>query len=110
FDSAVKSSKSKLYNDDGLTSEAFEKGRYEIINFSSETAQDQLQIHIDLDKGNILSVDKKINLIVHNLDRKPKKIRLNGEKVRTHFDKKTKSLTLDLICGNIKSNKVIIRL
>lgn len=110
FDSAVKSSKSKLYNDDGLTSEAFEKGRYEIINFSSETAQDQLQIHIDLDKGNILSVDKKINLIVHNLDRKPKKIRLNGEKVRTHFDKKTKSLTLDLICGNIKSNKVIIHL
>jgi oligosaccharide 4-alpha-D-glucosyltransferase len=76
FDNDVKKSNGKLYNDDGETPNAFEKGKYEIINFKSEYKKNWLTLEINNEIGkNYKSSSKKINLIIHNVSDKPKKVK-----------------------------------
>ncbi|MFK5959246.1 MAG: glycoside hydrolase family 31 protein [Lutibacter sp.] len=76
FDETVSESEDKLYNDDGETKNAYEKGLYEIIEFESEYKNNRLHIEIEHELGgNYQFSSRKINLIIHNISRKPKKIK-----------------------------------
>ncbi|HEY0045889.1 MAG TPA: TIM-barrel domain-containing protein [Flavobacterium sp.] len=110
FDSDAKSSKARVYNDDGITAEAFEKGRYEILNFTSKVEGDQLLLHLDLDKGNINSTDKKLNIIIHNLDKKPRKLRVDGKKVKSNWDKKQRIFKFNATCKSEDPKEITIHL
>ncbi|MCK4562477.1 MAG: DUF5110 domain-containing protein, partial [Flavobacteriaceae bacterium] len=88
FDADVKNSYGKLYNDDGATPNAFEKGQFELLNFKSTLSGKYLVIEIDSEIGkNFDAQHKEISLIVHNISVKPKKIK--GYKFEWNSDRNT---------------------
>ena len=90
YDKSVISSKSQLYQDDGKTSEAFEKGLYEILDFETVVKKKSIILTIDTAIGSeYKSQDKKMNLVVHNFSEKPEKIISNGKKIKFEYANNT---------------------
>ena len=78
FDETVTNSSGKLYNDDGATPNAFEKGQYEILNFTSANSGKSLIIKLTTTNGkNYTSTDKNVSVSIHNI--KAKRIFVNGQ-------------------------------
>jgi len=76
YDPSVSTSQNIVYNDDGMTPNAFEKGNYEIIELESKVRNAKLDIEFEIESGvKFNSKTKKIQLIVHNLISPPKKAR-----------------------------------
>ncbi|MFK5890347.1 MAG: glycoside hydrolase family 31 protein [Flavobacteriaceae bacterium] len=76
YDADTQKSKGKLYNDDGKTPLAFENGKYEIILFSSTVTENRISLKIVTELGSKMTLsDKTLNLIVHNIVKKPKKVK-----------------------------------
>ena len=91
FDDSVKTSSGKLYNDNGETPQAFEKGQFEILNFNSNNNGNTLVLKLTANVGkNYLSTDKNVTIVVHNL--KAKRIFINGQE--TIFKTNNESLFL----------------
>jgi alpha-glucosidase (family GH31 glycosyl hydrolase) len=102
FDTSVKESEGILYNDDGETPKAFEKGTYEILNFESNYNNHKLTIEIETKTGkNYQSLPKEINFKIHNLFKKPERVKGYSFKwnVNNHI--------LDILVPNVKSSKKI---
>ncbi len=107
FDKSVKESKGHLYNDDGETPNAFEKGRYEILNFESEYKNHKLYIEIEPKIGKNYQFSKKmINLLIHNISKKPKKVTGN---VFT-WDENNQTLLIPVLLNNPSVKKIKIKL
>ncbi|PQJ74074.1 TIM-barrel domain-containing protein [Polaribacter gangjinensis] len=82
-DATVVESERKLYNDDGITANAFENGSYEILEFEAEMEKKWLEIDIESEIGSQwISSEKEITLIVHNINWSPKKIKINGKNIK----------------------------
>jgi oligosaccharide 4-alpha-D-glucosyltransferase len=82
YDEKATSSTGKLYNDDGVTPNAFEKGAFEILNFSSTVTAKEITLKINTTVGkSFSSADKNVTLLVHNISVKPTKITINGVNV-----------------------------
>jgi oligosaccharide 4-alpha-D-glucosyltransferase len=78
FDESVANSTGKIYNDDGLTTNDYEKGAYEILNFSSSNKGKVLTIKLNTETGkNFQTTDKTVSLLIHNS--KAKRIFVNGQ-------------------------------
>ena len=88
FDASVKESKREFYNDDGLTANAFEKGKYEILEFESELTKRCLEIDFEAEFGKEWkSSEKEIKLIIHNLIGIPRKVKVDGKRVQSFIRK-----------------------
>ncbi len=78
----TKQSKSnyKLYNDDGETPNAFEKGKYEMMDF--DAINDAKLLQISLSKQTTIddykNMNNQVHLMIHNLTKKPKNVKING--------------------------------
>ena len=106
FDEAVKESKGKLYNDDGETTNAFEKEQYEILYFKSEFKKDCLTISIAQEIGkNYTFSSKEISLILHNISKKPKKIK--GHKFI--FNEKDNTVVIPILLNNLTEKLIKIK-
>ncbi len=93
FDDSVKTSTGKLYNDNGESPEAFEKGQYEILNFNSNNNGNILVLKLTATVGkNYVSTDKNVTVVLHDL--KAKRIYINGQE--TIFKTNNESLYLPL--------------
>jgi len=105
MDITVKQSNGQLYNDDGNTSNAFEKGKYELLKFKSKVTSKCLTINIATEIGKTFkAIDKEISLIVHNIQKTPKKV-----KGYTYtYDSVTKQLKIQVPYNNT-SKKVAIK-
>jgi oligosaccharide 4-alpha-D-glucosyltransferase len=80
FDETVKNSSGKLYNDNGETPQAFEKGQYEMLNFNSNNNGKELVIKLTATVGkNYTSTDKTVSVLIHNI--KAKRIFVNGQEM-----------------------------
>ena len=78
FDESVANSSGKLYNDDGTTPNAFEKGQSEMLNFTSANNGKTLVIKLASTTGkNYTSTDKNVSVLIHNI--KAKRIFVNGQ-------------------------------
>lgn len=83
FDTSVRESKRTLYNDDGLTAKAFEKGKYELLELNTGMLKNYLIFNLKSNYGKEWKPSKKnIKLVIHHLDKKVKKIKINHKKVR----------------------------
>ncbi|MDP5105304.1 MAG: DUF5110 domain-containing protein, partial [Polaribacter sp.] len=83
FDASVKKSEREMYNDNGLLSNAFEKGAYEILEFEAEITKRSLEIDFEAEFGkNWNPSEKEITLMLHNINWDPKKIKVNGKRKR----------------------------
>jgi len=80
FDEKTSKSSGQLYNDDGQTPNAFEKGTYELLQFNSSVAPRELTLVLQTKTGkSFVSGDKNVSLQVHNLDSKKIQISVNGK-------------------------------
>jgi alpha-glucosidase (family GH31 glycosyl hydrolase) len=106
FDETVAESEYELYNDDGATPYAFEKGMYEIIEFESEFKKNCLTIEIENDLGeNYQFSSKEIKLILHNISKAPKKIK----GYNYQWNETSKILTVDVSLNNSKEKNINIK-
>jgi len=81
YDATVKKSERILYNDDGLTANAFENGAYEMLEFEAEIEKKYLEIDIEAEFGDHWNQQKKeIELVVHHINWTPKKVKVNGKR------------------------------
>ncbi|WP_299158481.1 TIM-barrel domain-containing protein [uncultured Tenacibaculum sp.] len=109
-DASVEKSKRELYNDDGKTAKAFEKGKFELITFESQSDKKSLKIKLTSEKGNLYtSVEKEINLIIHNVATKPSKVKAGREKVAINWNAKTKVLKIPVTWKTKTSKKINIK-
>jgi oligosaccharide 4-alpha-D-glucosyltransferase len=80
FDLKTAQSSGKLYNDDGTTANAFEKGEFEVLNFNGSTDGKVVTVKLNTDIGkNFSSSDKNVALIVRNI--KAKSVTVNGKAI-----------------------------
>lgn len=78
FDASVTNSSGKLYNDDGKTPNAFEKGQSEMLNFTSTNDGKSVVIKLASASGkNYAAVDKNVNVLIHNI--KAKRVFVYGQ-------------------------------
>ncbi|WP_159950969.1 TIM-barrel domain-containing protein [Polaribacter septentrionalilitoris] len=83
FDASVKESERTLYNDDGLTANAFEKGKYEQLEFEVELKKRYLEIDLEAEFGkNWNPEQKEVKLILHNINWQPRRIKVDGKRLR----------------------------
>ncbi|MEL0643818.1 TIM-barrel domain-containing protein [Olleya sp. Ti.3.14] len=97
FDASVTNSKRTLYNDDGATKNAFEKGSYEILEFEAETTAKLLEFEFEAETGaNYKTTTKNIDVVIHNFPKAPKRIKNNRKKVDFSYNETTKTLRFNL--------------
>ena len=93
FDKTVKESEYVLYNDDGKTPDAFEQTLFEEIEFESEFKKNSLAIEIEPDFGvKFAPYNKQISLVIHHLKSQPKKLKINGKKVKFEWEENFKEV------------------
>lgn len=106
FDETIKESEGHLYNDDGETPNAFEIGKYEMLNFESEFKNKRLQIEIEQKLGTHFEFSpKEIKLIVHNIPSKPKKVKGHN----FEWDKENNTLTVLISLKNSDDKNLKIK-
>ena len=97
YDESVITSTSQLYNDDGLAPNAFEKGNYELLQFESEIEKGNLEIEFESIIGSeYTSNDKQINLTIHNINKSPKRIKVNNKKADFNWNESSKTLIIPI--------------
>ena len=97
-DAAVNKSHGKMYNDDGATSHAFENGKYEILKFESELGKKGLEIEFEIDKGvDYQFTNKHIELIIHNIKKSPKQIRVNRKRIAFKWNNTENNIVIPLV-------------
>ena len=90
FDASVKKNKRNIYNDNGLLSNAFEKGKFEILEFEAEITKRCLEINFEAAFGKYWKPEnKEITLIIHNINWNPKKIKVDGKRALNTSEKNT---------------------
>lgn len=95
FDESITESETKLYNDDGLTREAFEKGQFEIMEFEAEHHGKTLTFELENETGKQFSAQtKKIELVMHHILTAPKSIKRDGKKMKFEYDEQKKILKI----------------
>ena len=106
FDESVNESKGELYNDDGETPNAFEKGLYEMLHFKSKWKKKSLTIEIETALGgNYGFSSKEINLIVHNISKKPKKVK----NYNFTWNKEKSQVTIPVSMGKVSEKTIKIK-
>ncbi|AXO81841.1 DUF5110 domain-containing protein [Olleya aquimaris] len=97
FDTSVTESERTLYNDDGSTKNAFEKGNYEILEFEAETTSNNLELEFEAEIGvNYSASTKQIDVIIHNFPKAPKRIKFNRKKIEFNYNEVSKTLTFQV--------------
>jgi alpha-glucosidase (family GH31 glycosyl hydrolase) len=82
FDAKTPSSQGKIYQDDGATPNAFEKGAYEILNFKANNTSKEVTITFTPEVGKTFqSTDKNVTLLLHHLDSKVSTVSVNGKEI-----------------------------
>ncbi|WP_282136447.1 TIM-barrel domain-containing protein [Seonamhaeicola maritimus] len=111
LDAFVGESEQKYYNDDGKTPEALEKGDYEIFEFKSEFKNSRLEIEFEAEIGDRFNTESKnINLIIHNVKKQPKRIRVNGKKALINWNNKTKTMSVPIKWNTSEEIEIKIKL
>ena len=95
YDTSVKESSGEMYNDDGETTNAFEKGEYELLEFEAENKKRWLEIEFEAEIGkNYSSKNKTIDLVIHNIQKQPKRIKVDGKKISIVWNLQSKMLSI----------------
>ncbi|GAB2770972.1 glycoside hydrolase family 31 protein [Actinomadura fibrosa] len=107
YDPSAEKSTGNLYFDDGQTSRSYEKGLFELLNFSSEISENEIIITVEKELGSAKKVSEivKSEMVVHNLIFEPSEVKINGKKMRFSFDAEKHELQLPL---ELKNNKTTI--
>ncbi len=109
-DSSIKNSQRKFYNDDGKTANAFEKEVYELLVFKSKSNKKGLELEFIAQTGkNYVTSNKQISVVVHNIQKEPKRIKIDGIKVKFNWNSQNKTLTVPVVWNTSKNTKILLK-
>lgn len=107
FDEKTPNSSDQLYNDNGTTPNAFEKGESELLTFNATTKGKTIIITLNTETGKLFqSVDKNISLVLHNMKEKVKSVSING--VENKFSTQDSKILIPI--QTIKNKSIIVTL
>lgn len=110
-EASVEESKGQLYNDDGVTANAYENGNYELLNFESELCKTKLEFEFKAEIGSAYTAQsKQIDLVVHYITAKPKWIKLKRQKIVFDYNEDNHTVTIPLKWNTAKDLKLNIKL
>lgn len=97
-DPKVTSSERSLYNDNGETKSAFEKGQFEVLEFEYSVSKRFSKFEFEAQIGeNFDSGIKEIKLIIHHWEQEPARVTVNGQKIlNTSYDAQNKRLSIPI--------------
>lgn len=105
FDESVKTSTGKVYNDNGETPQAFEKGQYEVLNFNGNSNGKEVVIKLSATVGkNYTATDKNVTVMVHNIN--AKRIFVNGQETIFKTTNETLSIPITWKKGTTPEIKI----
>lgn len=108
---SVEESNKEIYNDNGYTREAYEKDEYEVLEFEAEASAKRIEIQAMSHIGKNFPVStKKINLIIHNIKKKPKRVRINKKKIDCTWNSSNNQLTVPFVWNVNKRTTLNIKL
>jgi oligosaccharide 4-alpha-D-glucosyltransferase len=92
-DASVTQSVGELYDDDGKTPDAFEKGDYQLLHFASDYAGKTLTLRLHAEIGSLQqALPRRIALTIHGVTRRPQRVSIAGHAVTYRWDVKRKLL------------------
>jgi oligosaccharide 4-alpha-D-glucosyltransferase len=102
-------SSGKLYNDNGETTQAYEKGDYEILYFKSTNTPKEINISLSAEIGKIYkSFSKNVNLKLHHLDTKVTTVLIDGKNTAfKNTDNNTIEINVSWEKGTSKEIKIL---
>lgn len=99
-----------VYNDDGLTFEAYEKGEYELLQFEAVADEESVALSLSAEIGaNYAAQDKSLNLVLRNIDRDPAQVTVNGEPVVSTWNWDEQRLSFALDWNTADKAEILIR-
>lgn len=109
-DTTISQSNRKLYQDDGKTVKAYEKGMYELLQFTSAYQKNDLEIVLKSITGRAYTSSKKeIDLIIHNIPTIPKKIKVGKKKVKINWNSTKKIIRIPVRWNTKKTKKITVK-
>jgi len=110
-DISIDMGKGQLYNDDGHTVNAHAKEKYELLRFKSKYRKRRLEFDFVRVTGiNYTLKSKQIDLEIHNIQKKPKRIKVNGKRKDVRWSEANKTITIPILWKTDKSLKLKIKL
>ncbi|MBQ5963841.1 TIM-barrel domain-containing protein [Massilia sp. ZL223] len=110
-DASVAASSGKLYDDDGETAQAYEKGQYEIVRFASKYASGKLEVAFETETGKAYqAAERGFALKVHNVQASPRAVTVDGRAARFNWNAKHKLLEVAVPARKQQSSEVVITL
>ncbi|TXE09170.1 DUF4968 domain-containing protein [Gelidibacter salicanalis] len=95
FDAEVEQSDREMYNDNGVAPNTYKGDAYEIVKFESAFKNDILKLSLKTEvMTNYDSKTKNVELIVHNLQKQPRYLKINGKKVKINWDANLKTIVV----------------
>ncbi|WP_081988267.1 TIM-barrel domain-containing protein [Psychroserpens jangbogonensis] len=119
FDKSAPDNEEEFYTDEGNVTDAIQKQAYEILEFESILKGINLQFEFEFEHefkqriGDIITIvsgEKSIDLVVHNIQKEPKYIKVNGKRVTTNWDSKSKKAVVSFVVKPSKKTKIKIKL
>jgi alpha-glucosidase/oligosaccharide 4-alpha-D-glucosyltransferase len=108
FDKTTPQSSAEMYEDDGVTPDAFDKGLYEKLHFSAQWQNEQLAFTFRSEVGTAYEFrEKSIDFVIHHLPKKPKSVEVDNRAVDFEWFGKDKKLRLQLD-WRVGNDKMII--
>ena len=87
-----------MYEDDGKTNGALENGQNEILYFTSENGNGFTTFRLTKGGGNYknMPVEREMEFILHNFQKAPALVKMDGKKLVFQWDKTLKQLRFHL--------------
>ncbi|KQQ33578.1 glycosyl hydrolase [Duganella sp. Leaf126] len=110
-DASVTAGSGQLYDDDGVTAQAYEQGKYELLRFASTLKGRTLTLRIDTERGRQQAgVARGFDVSVHNVASKPATVKVGEQPLAFKWNATSKLLTLTLPVDTATSRQIAITL
>ncbi|ASB49699.1 TIM-barrel domain-containing protein [Alkalitalea saponilacus] len=86
----------QMFMDDGENPTSIENGEYELVSYQATNTGRQLKIEVNCNKGNYYGKPEQrhYNVIIHNLEKEPRRVNINGRRSDFSFDEKRSKLII----------------
>ncbi len=115
FDITAPETERALYTDNGRDTNTFRSGKYEIMNFEAIYKGSNLKFEFEFNMRHeydkiVNPKDKSIDLVVHNIQKEPKYIKVDCKKVKVSWNSKTKTLNIPISWKALTEKEIKIKL
>ena len=110
FDPNEEESEVEVYNDDGITRNAYQNGAYELLELDINSEErNVIEIELEAETGkNFKFNSKEISIYIHNLNRKPKKVNFGKKMIPVEWKSNSSTLKLEFQWHTAKDKEIQI--